>query len=96
MKKEKNYMKDRIDAVVKAIDTLVDEIYTLEQKELNEKFIDVLDAMDQFIIWMEDKGYIVNMQKELELMQNAYAKKDYAMLADCMLYDIKPQFEELK
>lgn len=80
--------------VTAAIDDLVEEIYTLEQTELNQKFIQVIDTMDKFIKGMEIQGYTVDLTRELSLMQDIYLRKDYVQLADFLLYDLKKQFQE--
>lgn len=80
--------------VVTAIDELVEEIYTLEQTKLNQKFIQIIDEIDDFVKKMEISGYMVDLTKELQSMQDIYLKKDYVQLADFLLYDLKKQFQE--
>jgi hypothetical protein len=82
--------------VIEAIDHLVMEIYTLEQKELPQRFLDVIDAMGNFIQEMQEKGYSVDLLEELNLIQDAYQRKDYVELADVLLYEIKPAFQALE
>lgn len=81
--------------VIMAIDELVKEIYTLEQADLNQKFLNMIDSMDEFIQRMGEQGYLVDLTVELNSIQNAFMKKDFVQLSDYLLYQLKPQFEGL-
>lgn len=81
--------------VILAIDELVNEIYSPDQAYLIEKFTALVDQLIQFIDEMQKMDYLVDLTKELNILQSAFEKKDYVALADELLYDLKPQFEEL-
>ncbi|MDD6208564.1 MAG: hypothetical protein PUB10_08610 [Clostridiales bacterium] len=81
--------------VLKAIENLVQSIYTVEQTGLVECFLALLDEMDLFVKRMEQEGYQVDLSQELLKVQEAFQKKDYVYLADVLLDDVKPEFEKL-
>ncbi|MDK2807589.1 MAG: hypothetical protein PWP24_322 [Clostridiales bacterium] len=81
--------------VIKAIDALVAIIYTPDQYRLASAFQELVEALIAFVEELEKMGYTVDLTKELLVIQDAFEKKDYVMLADALLYDLKPQFEDL-
>lgn len=78
-----------------AIEKMVDIIYSPDQDGLDSAFVQILDSILGFIENMAKEGYLVDMTEELKLLQDAYLKKDYLELADALLYDIKPEIENL-
>ena len=81
--------------VLEAIDNLVHSIYTTEQTGVNEYFMALLDALELFVNRMNQAGYQVDINKELLRIQEAFTKKDYVMLADVLLDEVRPEFENL-
>ncbi len=77
------------------IDDLVDEIYTVEQKNINKKFETLLNEVLVFIEDMQNAGYSIIMDEELLKIQNAFGIKDYGVMADVLLYDIKENLKDL-
>lgn len=71
------------------IDNLVNEIYTIEQVKINDYFQAFLKELLVFIENMNNTGYTINMDEELLNLQKAYEGKDYGLMADILLYDIK-------
>ena len=78
------------------IENLVKIIYSPDQIDLDNAFIQVLDSFSEMIMKMEEIGYRVDMTEELELLQAAYVKRDLTELADVLLYDVKPGLLEIK
>lgn len=81
--------------VLEAIDNLVHSIYTTEQTGVNEYFMALLDALELFVNRMNQAGYQVDINQELLRIQEAFTKKDYVMLADVLLDEVRPEFENL-
>lgn len=79
--------------VLEAIDNLVHSIYTVDQTGLMDYFMSLIDEMDIFIKRMADEGYQVDLTQELLRIQEAFTKKDYVMLSDILLDEVKPEFE---
>ncbi len=77
------------------IDDLVEEIYTIEQGKVNEKFGILLNELLIFIEDMQNAGYTIVMDDELLKLQKSYEMKDYGVMADILLYDIKENLENL-
>ena len=71
------------------IDDLVEEIYTVEQGKINNKFQTLLNELLIFIENIQIAGYSIDMDEELLKLQKAYEMKDYGIMADILLYDIK-------
>ena len=78
-----------------AIEELANIIYSPDQEELDKAFVNVVDAFTKMIEEMASLGYTVDMTEELMMLQKAYMKKDYIELADVLLYDIKPELQEI-
>lgn len=78
-----------------AIEEMLNIIYSPDQEGLDHAFVEILDSFTEMIEGMAVKGYSVDMTEELTLLQNAYLKKDYVELADALLYDIKPELEQI-
>lgn len=72
------------------IDDLVETIYTPDQNMLDEKFITLLDALEQFMGEMKEDLEVINYINEvLVKLQQSYLVKDYIYMADLLLYGIK-------
>lgn len=80
---------------IKAMDKVIQIVYTPDQIGLADAFLEMLDAFSEFIEEMGKKGYTVSMNESLLELQNAFESKDYILLTDCILYDLKPDFEHL-
>lgn len=79
-----------------SIDNLVGEIYTVDQKNFNQKFILFLDTLEELLQLLRKVGYEVDLTEEMGEIQQAFGKRDMAELADYLLYDFKPVLLELK
>lgn len=84
-----------IEQVVEKIDRLVEEIHTPEQKMVGSCYIAFLDSIELFLKDMEQKGYTVDLIKDLERMQQAMEIKDYILLSDLLRYELRPDFVNL-
>ena len=89
-------MIDRIDEIVSLTTEISEHIYMRSQKNVSKLYIRLLDAFAVFLSEMEAMGYHVDLNEELFKLQRAYTKKDYIELSDLLLYEIKPEFEELR
>lgn len=72
-----------------SIEQLVDSIYDVDQIDLDKKFIEFLDSMENYILYIEKENQDFSMNQELLMLQEAYLKRDYIQLSDIILYDIK-------
>lgn len=84
-----------IEAVLKSIDEVVNAIYEIGGDKILISYRKLLDGLEKFIIDMSQKGYQVNMTKELLQIDEAMQKKDYILLADILSYELKAEFEEI-
>lgn len=66
--------------LLKKIDELTSMIYSLEQIDINEKFLYIIELLIQYA--SQDNSRAQGMKLALESMENAYAKKDYVALGD--------------
>ncbi|MDE6312562.1 MAG: hypothetical protein K2M46_02920 [Lachnospiraceae bacterium] len=80
---------------INTMDKVVQIVYTPDQAGLAEAFVEMLDAFAEFIQRMQDAGYSVSMDKSLMELQDSFQQRDYVRLTDCILYDLKPDFESL-
>lgn len=78
------------------IDSMAENIYTMQFQKLAEQYVALLDKISEILKQFAEKGYQIDMLKELQSIQNAYLKKDYIELADCLLYELKQDMIELK
>ena len=88
-------MKETIQNILEQIEELVQTIYVPGELTITEQYIKLLDLFDAFITTMGQLGYQVQLDQELLGIQNAYTKQDYIQLADLLLYEIRPEFQEL-
>lgn len=69
-----------------AIDALVNEIYTVDQNKIDEKFINFLGVLEGAIgegLFSEQ-----DVNPVLTRMQEAYIHKDYIRMSDILLYEL--------
>lgn len=79
-----------------AIESLVQEIHTVDQKGYNSLFVKFLDALDSLLKKLEVMGYQIDLTEEMNAIQAAFEKKDLTELSDYLLYDFKSSMEELE
>lgn len=84
-----------IDQVIEAMETLVDEIYTPDQSKIQKYYLSLIDVIGNFLQWMAEQGYQVDLNEDLGKLQNAMSKKDYIAASDILMFDMKPDFEQL-
>ncbi len=84
-----------INQVITAMDTLVDEIYTPDQTKVQEEYLQLINSIGDFLQWMAEQGYQVDLNEDLGRLQNAMSKKDYIAASDILMFDMKPDFEQL-
>jgi cobalamin biosynthesis Mg chelatase CobN len=84
-----------INQVIAAMDTLVDEIYTPDQNKIREMYLQLINSIGDFLQWMAEQGYQVDLNEDLGKLQNAMSKKDYIAASDILMFDMKPDFEQL-
>lgn len=84
-----------INQVITAMDTLVDEIYTPDQTKIQEGYLQLINSIGDFLQWMAEQGYQVDLNEDLGKLQNAMSKKDYIAASDILMFDMKPDFEQL-
>lgn len=87
--------KESIETVIKSLDEAVDAIYEIGEDKILTSYTKLLDALENFIVTMSEKGYQVDMTAELMRINEAMQKKDYILLADILSYEIKPEFEAI-
>lgn len=85
-----------INQVITAMDTLVDEIYTPDQTKVQEEYLQLINSIGDFLQWMAEQGYQVDLNEDLGKLQNAMSKKDYIAASDILMFDMKPDFEQLE
>lgn len=69
-----------------AIDALANEIYTVDQNKIDEKFINFLGVLEGAIgegLFSEQ-----DVNPVLTRMQEAYIHKDYIRMSDILLYEL--------
>ena len=69
-----------------AIDALANEIYTVDQNKIDEKFINFLGVLEGAI----GEGLLSeqDVNPVLTRMQEAYIHKDYIRMSDILLYEL--------
>lgn len=85
-----------INQVITAMDTLVDDIYTPDQTKVQEEYLHLINSIGDFLQWMAEQGYQVDLNEDLGKLQNAMSKKDYIAASDILMFDMKPDFEQLE
>lgn len=85
-----------INQVITAMDALVDEIYTPDQTKIQEGYLQLINSIGDFLQWMAEQGYQVDLNEDLGRLQNAMSKKDYIIASDILMFDMKPDFEQLE
>lgn len=66
--------------LVEQIDELAGTIYSLEQKNINEKFISLIELLMEYIGSDQEKAG--QMVLVLEIIEESFKKKDYVSMAD--------------
>lgn len=84
-----------INQVITAIDTLVDEIYTPDQTKIQEGYLQLINSIGDFLQWMAEQEYQVDLNEDLGRLQKEMSKKDYIAASDILMFDMKPDFEQL-
>lgn len=85
-----------INQVITAMDTLVDEVYTPDQTKVQEEYLKLINSIGDFLQWMAEQGYQVDLNEDLSRLQNEMSKKDYIAASDILMFDMKPDFEQLE
>ena len=81
--RERDKMEQQI---CETIDCLVEAIYRLELKKIDNTFVQLLDELGEYIgqrtsgVW---DTLLLNIQ-------DSYVRKDYVRFADILLYELKP------
>ena len=73
--------------LTESIEALVNEIYTVDQKQIDEQFISFLGALEIVI----EKGMFVeqDINQVLTKIQEAYIHKDYIRMSDIIQYELQ-------
>lgn len=74
------------ETIKKNVAQLLESIYKLEIKKMDEEFIQLINSIEEYISTYSDKGW----NTVLLNMQDAYSKKDYVRFADILLYELSP------
>lgn len=82
--------------VIQSIDNLVDEIYTPDKVNINQYYLELIEAVGAFLEEMVQRGYTVDLRDDLEQIQQAVTVKDYIHLSDILLYTIRKDFVNLQ
>lgn len=70
--------------ICQQIDDLVDSIYLLDVKKVDQQFIALLDQLDKYISQRTD----ISWNEILLNIQEAYMHKNYVRLSDLLLYQL--------
>lgn len=84
------------EGILLAIKQLAEEIYTVDQNQLDSYFVLFLDEVEKLVINMEKIGFRVDFSEELSALQECYRKRDLVELADFLLYELEPNLLELQ
>lgn len=84
------------EGILLAIKQLAEEIYTVDQNQLDSYFVLFLDEVEKLVINMEKIGFWVDFSEELSALQECYRKRDLVELADFLLYELEPNLLELQ
>lgn len=82
--------------VIQSIDNLVDDIYTPDKVNINQYYLELIEAIGAFLEEMVQRGYTVDLRDDLEQVQKAVTVKDYIRLSDILLYTIRKDFVNLQ
>lgn len=82
--------------ILLAIKELVEEIYTVDQNDVDKKFIAFLDELNKLLTKLEAAGFQVDMTEEMLTIQKCYEKRDLIELTDYLLYEFKESIAELQ
>lgn len=85
-----------ITKVIESIDKLADDIYTPDKGNINQYYLELIEAIGAFLEEMAQRGYTVDLREDLEQIQQAVAVKDYIRLSDILLYTIRKDFVNLQ
>ena len=72
--------------ICQQIDDLVDSIYLLDVKKVDQQFIALLDQLDKYISQRTD----ISWNEILLNIQETYMHKNYVRLSDLLLYQLLP------
>lgn len=72
--------------ICQQIDDLVDSIYLLDVKKVDQQFIALLDQLGKYISQRTD----ISWNEILLNIQEAYMHKNYVRLSDLLLYQLLP------
>lgn len=82
-------MEEQRKSILEKMDMLIQTIYSPDQTEIDKKFLDFLESLDDYVkVIGKNEDSIYNILKQIEL---AYSIKDYIALSDFILYGLKPQ-----
>lgn len=84
------------EGVLSAIDDLINEIYTIDQNQLDKKFVVFIDKLNGLISELAAIDFQVDISEETLVLQNCYEKRDLVELADYLLYNLKISILELQ
>lgn len=84
------------EGILLAVKQLAEEIYTVDQNQLDSYFVLFLDEVEKLVINMEKIGFRVDFSEELSALQECYRKRDLVELADFLLYELEPNLLELQ
>lgn len=84
------------EGVLSAVKQLAEEIYTVDQNQLDSYFVLFLDELEKLVIDMGKIGFRVDVSEELSVLQECYKKRDLVELADFILYELEPNLLELQ
>ncbi|MDE7422457.1 MAG: hypothetical protein K2N51_01990 [Lachnospiraceae bacterium] len=82
--------------VIESIDKLADDIYTPDKANINQYYLELIEAIGAFLEEMVQRGYTVDLRDDLEQVQQAVTVKDYIRLSDILLYTIRKDFVNLQ
>lgn len=85
-----------IEKVIQSIDKLADDIYTPDKANINQYYLELIEAVGAFLEEMIQRGYTVDLREDLEQIQQAVTIKDYIRLSDILLYTIRKDFVNLQ
>lgn len=91
-----NELMEYINFIIKKMDDMCDNIYKGEGNRifdgLNE-FINVLDFILSKVSYVSDGIEIKKIEEMLISLEKAISIKDYVLLADNLIYELKPMFK---
>lgn len=84
------------ESILLAVKNLVEEIYTIDQNQLDSYFVHFLDELEKLVMNMGEIGFRVDVSEELSMLQECCRKRDLVELADFLLYELEPNLLELQ